>query len=43
MKIVFARDLKNGLEDAVLHSFEEVTQEILRRTNKIAGDTKNVR
>ena len=43
MKIVIAPDPKNGLEDAVLHRFEEVTMEILRRTDKIAGDSKNVR
>ena len=43
MKIVFAPDPKNGLQDAVLHKFEEVNREILRRTDKIAGDSKNVR
>ena len=43
MKIVFAPDPKNDLKEAVLHSLEEVTEEILRRTDKIAGDTKNVR
>ena len=43
LEIVFAADPKNGLEDAVLHSFEDVTEEIIRRTDKIAGVEKNVR
>ena len=43
LEIVFAADPKNGLEEAVFHRFEEITKEILRRTDKIAGDEKNVR
>ena len=43
LEIVFAADPKNGLEDAVFQRFEEVTQEILRRTDKIVGEEKNVR
>ena len=43
LKIVFASDPKNGLGEAVLNSFDEVTEEIKRRTDKIAGDRKEVR
>ena len=44
LEIVFASDTKNGLSDAVFRSFKEVTEEIGRRTDRIAGgDSKNVR
>ena len=43
LEIVFASKPKNGLGEAILHSFDEVTEEIKRRTDKIAGDSKNVR
>ena len=43
LEIVFAADPAKGLEEEVFQSFEEVTQEILRRTDKIAGDEKEVR
>ena len=43
LEIVFSRDVKHGLGDAIFHSFEGVSEEIERRTDKIAGDAKNVR
>ena len=43
LEIVFAPDPKHGLQDTILHSFDEVTEEIKRRTDKIAGNTKDVR
>ena len=43
LKIVFAPDPKHRLQDTILHSFDEVTEEIKRRTEKIAGNTKDVR
>ena len=43
LKIEFASDPNNGLKEVVLNSFDEVTEEIKRRTDKIAGDRKEVR
>ena len=42
-KIEVASDPKNGLGEAVLNSFDEVTEVIKRRTDKLAGDMKEVR